>query len=939
MTATVEQLFPEVSEREVLARIASTVNELQPDAGFTRVALDSALDRDLGLDSLSRMELVLRLEQAFGVSVAEDTLQTAETVRDLLAALTHAADRVGRPRALAEAPAVVVKAPSRGVIEHAPPETAATINDVLAWHASTRPDEVQIVHLADDVETRITCERLATGARAVAGGLQRIGLAPRQCVAIMLPTSPAYFDVYLGILLAGAIPVPIYPPARASQLEEHVLRHAGILFNAQAVLLVTVPEAKLVARLLQARVPCIRHIVAPDELAAAEATFEPVAVRGEDIAFIQYTSGSTGNPKGVVLTHDNLLANIRAMQTVTQVTARDVFVSWLPLYHDMGLIGAFLGSLYVGMTLVVMSPLAFLARPERWLWAIHRYRGTLSAGPNFAYELAVRRVPDTALDGLDLSCWRIAFNGAEAVNADTMTRFADRFGRCGLRPQALTPVYGLAEASVGLLFPPLGRGLVIDHIDRSVFMQQHRAQPVQQRDPHALQFVACGRPLPGHDVRIVDDAASEVGERVEGRLEFKGPSATSGYFRNTAETRRLFHDDWLDTGDRAYRADGDVFVTGRVKDIVIRGGRNLYPDEIEAAVGAIDGVRRGCVAVFGVPDESTGTERLVILAETRLDDKPAREKARAAIVETVVAVLGEPPDEVILAPPHTVLKTSSGKIRRSACRDLLLRGAIGASTPSARLQFFRLATGALGARARHAFVALADFGSSLRILAAFWAIAAPAWLLTVATRDTAAAWSVGRAAARLLLRGANLPLTVTGLERLPAGPCVVVSNHASYADGVLLVAALPRPFAFVAKRELRDQFIAGRYLRHLGAEFVERTDVKRSVEDAQRMADLVSNGKSLMIFPEGTFVTHEELLPFRLGAFLAAARAQVPVVPVAIRGSRELLSAGAFWPRRRTLEVIVSEPLLREPGLPDVFAAAVQLRRSAREIIARHLAG
>jgi acyl carrier protein len=939
MTASVEQPLPEISERELLARIASTVKELQPDAGFTRVALESALDRDLGLDSLSRMELVLRLEQAFGVSVAEDTLQTADTVSDLLAALTRAAKRAGRPSALDRAPTAAPRLTERGAPEHATPETATTIIDVLAWHASTRPDEAQIIHLADEVETRISCERLATGARAVAGGLQRIGLAPRQCVAIMLPTSPAYFDVYLGILLAGGIPVPIYPPARASQLEEHVLRHAGILFNAQAVLLVTVPEAKLVARLLQARVPCIRHIVTPDDLAASEATFEAVAVRGDDIAFIQYTSGSTGNPKGVVLTHDNLLANIRAMEAVTQVTARDVFVSWLPLYHDMGLIGAFLGSLYVGMTLVVMSPLAFLARPERWLWAIHRYRGTLSAGPNFAYELAARRIPDTALDGLDLSCWRIAFNGAEAVNADTMTRFAERFGRCGLRPQAITPVYGLAEASVGLLFPPLGRGLVVDHIDRSVFMQQHRAQPARPRDPHALQFVACGRPLPGHDVRIVDDAGIAVGERVEGRLEFRGPSATSGYFRNAAETRRLFHDGWLDSGDRAYHAGDDIFVTGRVKDIVIRGGRNLYPDEIEAAVGAIEGVRRGCVAVFGVPDEPTGTERLLVLAETRLDDEPARETARAAIVGAVVDVLGEPPDEVVLAPPHTVLKTSSGKIRRSACRDLVLRGAVGASTPSARRQFLRLAAGAVVARARHGWVTLGRWASSLRIVAAFWLIAAPAWLLTVATRDSAAAWKVGHATARLLLRAAGLPLTVSGVGQLPAGPCVIVSNHASYADGVLLVAALPRPFAFVAKRELRDQLIAGRYLRHLGAEFVERADVKRSVEDAQRMADLVSNGKSLMIFPEGTFVTHEELLPFRLGAFLAAARAAAPVVPVTIRGSRELLSASGYWPRRRALEVIVGEPLLPQPGSPDVFAAAVQLRRSAREAIARQLAG
>ena len=224
-------------------------------------------------------------------------------------------------------------------------------------------------------------------------------MLPRECVAIMLPTSPEYFSTYLGVLRVGAIPVPIYPPARASQLEEHVLRHSGILDNARAVLLVTVPEAMVVARLLQARVAGLRHVVTPQQLQARGGAPTPVALRGDDIAFIQFTSGSTGNPKGVALTHANLLANIRAMEQAVQATPRDVFVSWLPLYHDMGLIGAWLGALYVGYALVVMSPLAFLARPERWLQAIHRYRGSLSAAPNFAYELCVKRIDDAALAG------------------------------------------------------------------------------------------------------------------------------------------------------------------------------------------------------------------------------------------------------------------------------------------------------------------------------------------------------------------------------------------------------------------------------------------------------------------------------------------------------------------------------------------------------------
>jgi len=321
--------------------------------------------------------------------------------------------------------------------------------------------------------------------------------------------------------------VPIYPPARPSQLEEHVQRHARLLDNARAVLLVTVPQGRLVARLLQASVPGLRQVVTPRQLAAQGGAPRPVPVTGEDIAFIQYTSGSTGHPKGVVLTHANLLANIRAMAQAIEATPADVFVSWLPLYHDMGLIGAWLGSLYVGMPLVVMAPLAFLADPLRWLRAIQQWGGTLTAAPNFAYELCLKRIPDPAASGLDLRTLRLAFNGAEAVLPTTVRRFAERFAPCGLRPEAIAPVYGLAEASVGLLFPPLGRVVPIDAVRREAFTRAGRAEPASPGDAGALRFVACGRPLAGHEVRIVDAAGQAVGERVEGRLEFRGPSATA----------------------------------------------------------------------------------------------------------------------------------------------------------------------------------------------------------------------------------------------------------------------------------------------------------------------------------------------------------------------------------------------------------------------------
>ena len=769
----------------------------------------------------------------------------------------------------------------------------------------------------------------------MAAGLQRAGVQPRQCVAIMLPTSPEYFSTYLGILRAGAIPVPIYPPARASQLEEHVLRHTGILDNARATLLVTVPEAMVVARLLQARVAGLRHVVTPQQLAARGGVPAPVALHGDDIAFIQYTSGSTGNPKGVALTHANLLANIRAMAQAVQATPRDVFVSWLPLYHDMGLIGAWLGALYVGYALVVMSPLAFLARPERWLQAIDRYRGTLSAAPNFAYELCVKRIDDAALAGLDLSCWRLAFNGAEAVSPDTVQRFEQRFARCGLRPGTVTPVYGLAEACLGLLFPPLGRALRVDRIQREAFERERRALPAAADDAGALRFVACGAPLPGHAIRIVDEDGREVGERIEGRLEFRGPSATLGYFRNPEQTARLFHDGWLDSGDRGYRADGEVYITGRVKDIVIRGGRNLYPQEIEASVGSVEGVRKGCVAVFGSPDPATGTERLVVLAEMRPADTVAQARLRDAVSQAVMAAIGEPPDEVVLVPPHSVLKTSSGKLRRSACRAAYEAGRIGATVPTARRQALRLAAGALAARLRLSAASLgrALFGVYAGLL--FWLLAAAAWSITVCLTSPGLAWRASRRVARLWLRLTGTPLAVHG-ARTPArtGPACWPATTAATSTACSSSRRCRGPSA----SSPRASCGSASHCACSCSGWAPSSSTASTPSAAWPMPPgwprPCRAGVRWCSFPKAPSSPRPGLLPFHLGAFLTAVRARVPLVPVVLRGNRDMLPDGTWWPRPAQLEVEFCEPLMPADDGGDAFAAALALRAAAQRAIA-----
>ena len=914
---------------EALLAILKRLNrELRPNAPAARLTLDTALERDLGLDSLARVELLLRVERAFKVKLQEQVLGTAETPRDLLAAVIAAGHFPRTQRAGKSGPSL--GEPAAGL-----PERATTLTDVLEWHVETHPDRPHIVFEASDGSTQsITYATLWQKAQTVAAALRDRGVDPGQTVAIMLPTGLDYFYSFFGIVLAGAIPVPIYPPTRLTQIEDHFRRHAGILSNAQAVLLITLPEAKALARLLTARVETLKHVVSPAEVLGVSGQTTPHLARSDDIVFLQYTSGSTGNPKGVVLSHANLLANLRAMGQALQVSGSDVFVSWLPLYHDMGLIGAWLGSLYYAYPVVVMSPLTFLARPERWLWAIHRHHGTLSGGPNFAYELCLRKIGDEDIAGLDLSSWRWAFNGAEPVSPETMRAFVERFRQYGFRPEAVAPVYGLAESSLGVAFPPSGQGLRVDRIKRDVFLRTRHADPTLEGDATALRFVACGRALPGHEIRVVDAAGRELGEREEGSLQFKGPSATRGYFRRPEETEKILHGDWLDSDDLAYVAGGDIYLTGRTKDIIIRGGRNIYPHELEETIGNIPGVRRGCVAVFGSPDPISATERLVVLAETRETEPAVRERLHQEINAAAIELLGAPPDEIVLVPIQTVLKTSSGKIRRAATAERYEQGLHGIAPRAVWWQIVRLAAAEAWPALRRTLNALTE-----RIYAAYawtlFALLAPlAWAVAVLLPRPAWSWKASGFVARLFFRLAGAPIAVQGRENLPAAavPCVLVANHASYLDGLVLVATLLRPFSFVGKRELGEQFLAGVFLRRIGTQFVERFDPERSAEAAERLTELARAGRSLAFFPEGTFTRAPGLRPFHLGAFVAATQAGLPVVPVALNGTRSVLRGDEWFPRHGKICVTVTRPITPEGRDWD---AAIALRDAARQKILR----
>lgn len=914
----------------LLAIISTLSNELhsQPQRSIA-VEIDTALERDLGFDSLSRVELMLRIEREFGIGLPEQLLSTAETPRDLLRAV-QAADRTS-PEERAQLPLGEVAPNLAGV-----PYKAETLNEMLRWHVQEHAERTHIYLYGESDEPEcISYIKLLQGAEAVATGLQKQGLSPGDSVAIMLPTSRDYLFSFFGILLAGAVPVPIYPPVRPSQLEDHLRRHVRILDNAGARLLITVPEARLAAGLLRAQVDSLKAVVTPTQLQEADGGFQPVPVQPDDTAFLQYTSGSTGQPKGVVLTHANLLANIRAMGEAIEATSSDVFVSWLPLYHDMGLIGAWLGSLYYAMPLVLMSPLGFLARPSRWLWRIHRHRGTLSAAPNFAYELCLSKIAEQDIHGLDLSSWRMAFNGAEPVSPNTVKNFADRFSGYGLAENSIAPVYGLAEVAVGLAFPPPGRGAVIDRVQRDALLSRGEALPAEADDEDAREIVACGQPLHGYQIRIVDAAGQELPDRRQGHIEFQGPSATSGYYRNAAATRELFRHGWLGTGDLGYIAAGDLYLTSRVKDLIIRGGRNLYPYETEEAVGDIPGIRKGCVVLFGAQDKKHGTERLILLAESRAQDKQVLADLQEKAMQTATDILGMPPDEVIVAPPHTVLKTSSGKLRRSVVQELHEQGKLGRTSRSVGWQLVRLALASLGPRWHYLRRRFGDLIWASWAHAAFWTLSSLVWLMVALLPGKKRRWRVIRAAARLLMRLLGIPMKVVGLENLPAAHgYVVAANHASYMDGVVLAAALPVDLAFVVKAELRQQPIARIFLNKIGALFVERFRPQRSVADAEHSKQVLKAGQPLLFFPEGTLSRAPGLLPFHMGAFVVAAEAGASVVPVVIRGSRSVLRGNSWFPHRAAMSVSVL-PVIPPDGAG--WDAAVKLRDVARASMLLHL--
>ncbi len=502
--------------------------------------------------------------------------------------------------------------------------------------------------------------------------LASVGVSRGDRVMILLPSGHAFVEALLGTMLLGAVPVPLASPMTFGSVDRYLVNLGAIALDCGARATITYGRIRDAVTGNADVGAALGVLLGEQDLDGIRSkTLVLGSVSDKETAFLQYTSGTTGRPKGVIVSHRAIVANAFAISQGIGLSDSDVGVSWLPLFHDMGLIGVLLTAICHPYPLHVMSPESFVMNPRRWLTLMSKVGGTISAAPNFAYDMCVARGGEAA--DLDLSSWRHALNGAEPVHASTVSRFHAKFGPAGLGTNVTMPVYGMAEATLAVAFPALEDKLATLTVDRSALEGDGR---VVSKDDGQIA-ISVGRPVAGMHIEIVADDGHVVTERTVGEIRISGPSLMDGYFGNDEASAAVLSSGWLRTGDLGFIDGGRLFITGRAKELIIKSGKNLYPYDVERVAGNVDGVRQGGVAAFGRTNELTGTEDLVVIAETAQADSARRDAIAKAVRAELLEVLGVKPDDIRLCGVGKVPRTTSGKIQRRECARLFAGGELG----------------------------------------------------------------------------------------------------------------------------------------------------------------------------------------------------------------------------------------------------------------------
>ncbi len=551
------------------------------------------------------------------------------------------------------------------------------------------------------------------------GALQALGLRKGDRVALILPANEDFVLCFFGAIRAGIIPVPIYPPLGIGHFQSYLDNTRHIVAKSGARALVTSAKIKRLLGTVQAACPALEQVVAVEGIRESMEALKPEKITLDDVAFLQFTSGSTSRPKGVPLTHGNLSANISCiLREGLGASEGDIGISWLPLYHDMGLIGFVLTPLFRRIPIVHLPPLLFLKRPISWFQAVTRHKGTIAYAPNFAYALCLKRIREKDLEGIDLSTWRVAGCGAEPIRPETLEAFAATFASVGFKKDALLPSYGMAESSLAISFSGLGKGVKTLSVNGPVLWGSGDVELIAEDHESAVRLVSCGRECELHSVRIfeADDAMSShpLPERKVGEIRIAGPSVMRGYWEDAERTKETFAGPFLKTGDLGFLCEGELYICGRSKEVVIVNGRNYYPQDMEWEASKVAGVRKGNVVAFGARDPSgveADRERVVLAFEMQDAEDLRRAQTTVQLVrKSVQDGMGLTLDDVVALTPGTLPKTSSGKLQRTKTRALyeageLIQGAkakegvrVGLAKQTALSQLSYLKLAVLGGR-------------------------------------------------------------------------------------------------------------------------------------------------------------------------------------------------------------------------------------------------